>query len=71
MTSNDAAEQIHIIEYDPSYAGAIADMWNLSNGGGTKQRTEEIVLREMEISSNLLVFLAVDGKEVIGCPRLR
>ncbi|WP_438351001.1 GNAT family N-acetyltransferase [Paenibacillus sp. FA6] len=69
MTTNDTAEQIRIIEYDPSYAGAVADMWNLSNeswGGGTKQRTEETVRREMETSSNLHEFLAVDGKEVIG-----
>jgi ribosomal protein S18 acetylase RimI-like enzyme len=69
MTTNTTAEQIRIIEYDPSYAKAVADMWNLSNeswGGGTKQRTEETVRREMEISSHLHVFLAVDGKEVVG-----
>jgi ribosomal protein S18 acetylase RimI-like enzyme len=69
MTTNTTAEQIRIIEYDPSYAGALADMWNRSNeswGGGTNQRTEDIVRREMEISSNLHVFLAVDGEEVVG-----
>ncbi|WP_042162007.1 GNAT family N-acetyltransferase [Paenibacillus gorillae] len=69
MTTNTAAEQIRIVEYDPSYAGALADMWNLSKeswGGGNDQRTEDTVRREMETSSNLHVFLAVDGKEVVG-----
>ncbi|WP_339320096.1 GNAT family N-acetyltransferase [Paenibacillus sp. FSL R10-2734] len=69
MTAITKAEQIRIIEYDPSYAGAVAEMWNRSNeswGGGTNQRTEDMVRREMEISSNLYVFLAVDGKEVVG-----
>ncbi|AOZ91190.1 GNAT family N-acetyltransferase [Paenibacillus crassostreae] len=69
MTVNTTMEQIRIIEYDPSYAGAVAEMWNRSNeswGGGTNQRTEDSVRREMEISSNLHVFLAIDGKEVVG-----
>ncbi|WP_019910282.1 GNAT family N-acetyltransferase [Paenibacillus sp. HW567] len=69
MTVNTTAEQIRIIEYDPSYAGAVAEMWNRSSeswGGGTHQRTEDSVRREMEVSSNLHVFLAVDGKEVVG-----
>lgn len=69
MTTSTSTEQIDIIEYEPSYARALADMWNLSNeswGGGTTQRTEETVRREMEISSNLNAYLAVDGKEVVG-----
>ncbi|MFE4709839.1 GNAT family N-acetyltransferase [Paenibacillus sp. NPDC056722] len=69
MAINTTAKQIQIIEYDPSYAGALAEMWNLSNeswGGGTNQRTEDTVRREMETSSNLHAFLAVDGKEVVG-----
>lgn len=69
MTVKTTAEQIRIIEYDPSYAKAVAEMWNRSNeswGGGTNQRTEDTVRREMEISSNLNVFLAVDGEEVVG-----
>lgn len=69
MTVKTTAEQIRIIEYDSSYAGAVAEMWNRSNeswGGGTNQRTEDSVRREMEISSNLNAFLAVDGKEVVG-----
>ncbi|WP_063565342.1 GNAT family N-acetyltransferase [Paenibacillus sp. O199] len=69
MTVTSIMEQIRIIEYDPSYAAAIADMWNRSNeswGGGTNQRTEDTVRREMETSSNLHVFLAVHEKEVVG-----
>ncbi|WP_379144441.1 GNAT family N-acetyltransferase [Paenibacillus sp. sgz500992] len=69
MTAIIPTEQIRIIEYDPSYAGAVAEMWNRSNeswGGGTNHRTEDSVRREMEVSANLHVFLAVDGKEVVG-----
>ncbi|WP_018755479.1 GNAT family N-acetyltransferase [Paenibacillus terrigena] len=69
MTSNITAERIRIIEYDPSYAGALAEMWNRSNeswGGGTDQRTEDSVRRELEISSHLHLFIAVDGEEVVG-----
>jgi len=69
MTAISTTEQIRIVEYDPSYAGALAEMWNRSNeswGGGGTLRTEDTVRREMESSSNLHVFLAVDGKEVVG-----
>ncbi|MGN7760539.1 N-acetyltransferase family protein [Paenibacillus sp. 22594] len=69
MTINITAEPIRIVEYDPSYAGALADMWNRSNenwGGGTNLRTEDSIRRKMEISSNLHAFLAVDGEEVVG-----
>lgn len=69
MTANTLMEPVHIIEYDPIYAGALAEMWNRSNeswGGGTNQRTEDTVRREMETTSNLHVFLAVAGKEVVG-----
>ncbi|MGX1829115.1 GNAT family N-acetyltransferase [Paenibacillus taichungensis] len=69
MTVTSIIDQIRIIEYDPSYAAAVAEMWNRSNeswGGGTNQRTEDTVRREMETSSNLHVFLAVHEKEVVG-----
>ncbi|WP_405153560.1 GNAT family N-acetyltransferase [Paenibacillus sp. FSL K6-0108] len=69
MTVTSIIEQIRIIEYDPSYAAALADMWNRSNeswGGGTNQRTEDTVRREMESSSNLNAFLAVHENEVVG-----
>lgn len=69
LTTSIIPEQIQIIEYDPSYAGALAEMWNRSNeswGGGSNHRTEESVRREKETSSNLHEFIAVDGKEVVG-----
>lgn len=65
MTVKTTAEQIRIIEYDSSYAGAVAEMWNRSNeswGGGTNQRTEDSVRREMEISSILMPFLPLMAK---------
>ncbi len=67
--ANTVAEQVRIIEYDPSYAGALAEMWNRSKdswGGGTNQKTEANVRRMMEVSSHLHAFLAVDGGEVVG-----
>ncbi|MEO3944796.1 GNAT family N-acetyltransferase [Gorillibacterium sp. CAU 1737] len=63
------AEPIRIIEYSRPYAKAVADMWNRSTeswGGGNSTKTEEDVLRDMENSTNLHVFLAVDGDEVVG-----
>lgn len=69
MSANPITETIRIVEYDPSLAGAVADMWNRSNeswGGGSIRRTEDTVRREMETTSNLHVFLAVDGGEVVG-----
>ncbi len=69
MTVNTVGEQIRIIEYEASYAGALAEMWNRSSeswGGGTNKKTEDSVRREMEISSHLHNFLAVDGDEVAG-----
>ncbi|WP_440111621.1 GNAT family N-acetyltransferase [Paenibacillus sp. QZ-Y1] len=69
MTVTSIISQIRIIEYDPSYAAALADMWNRSNeswGGGTSLRTEDTVRQEMESSSNLHAFLAVHEQEVVG-----
>ncbi|WP_150267431.1 GNAT family N-acetyltransferase [Paenibacillus tepidiphilus] len=69
MTANTTVDLIRIVEYDPSYAGAVAEMWNRSSeswGGGTGQRTEDSVRREMETTSNLHVFLAVAGQDVVG-----
>lgn len=63
------AENIRIVEYEPRYAKSIADMWNLSGdswGGDGTIRTEDSVRQEHENSTNLHVFLAVDGEEVVG-----
>jgi len=62
-------DDIKILEYNPSFAKAVADMWNRSSegwNGSIMNRTEETVLREHENASHLNVFLAVKGEEVIG-----
>ncbi|GGH47301.1 hypothetical protein GCM10008014_10510 [Paenibacillus silvae] len=69
MSVQTIIDQIHIVEYDHSYAASLADMWNRSNeswGGGTRQRTEEAVRQEMENSSNLHEYLAIHNEEVVG-----
>jgi len=63
------AGDVRIVEFNPSYAKGVADMWNRSAdgwNGSARNRTEETVLREHENSSHLNVFLAVKGEEVIG-----
>lgn len=60
---------IRIVNYDHSYAGRVADMWNKSVnnwGGNNAIRTEESVVREHDNSFNLDVFLALDNDEVVG-----
>ncbi len=62
-------EDIRIVEYEPSWAKAVADMWNKSSegwNGSITSKTEDSVLREHENASHLNVFLAVKGDEVIG-----
>ena len=69
MKSVDVLDTIQIVEYDPSYAQAIADMWNCSQeswGGGNRVRSAENVAQDMENAGNLRVFLAIQGNEVIG-----
>ncbi|RXZ81632.1 GNAT family N-acetyltransferase [Paenibacillaceae bacterium] len=61
--------EIRIVEYAPEYARSLAEMWNLSRdswGGGGPMRTEQTIIAEHESASLLNVFLAVDGKEVVG-----
>ncbi|HET7627247.1 MAG TPA: GNAT family N-acetyltransferase [Bacillales bacterium] len=60
---------IRIVEYETKWAKAVADMWNKSQdnwGGGSAVRTEEQVLQQEANSSNLHLYLAVDGDEVVG-----
>jgi len=69
MSSILQSEQIQIVEYDPGYAQAIADMWNESHeswGGSNRVRTAESVARDIENESNLKLFLAVIGSKVVG-----
>ncbi|MBY6037641.1 GNAT family N-acetyltransferase [Fictibacillus nanhaiensis] len=62
-------EQITIVEYDPSYAAAVAEMWNKSQdgwGGGNSIMTEDQVLKQEANSTNLHLYLALDGDKVVG-----
>lgn len=62
-------EEIKIVEYEPSLAAAVADMWNKSSSGWNgmnTERTPETVIREHSNAHHLNVFLAVSGDEVIG-----
>ncbi|WP_257350900.1 GNAT family N-acetyltransferase [Pseudalkalibacillus decolorationis] len=66
---NQATEQIKIVEYDPSYAAAVAEMWNNSQdgwGGGNTVQTAEQVIKQEANSTNLHLFLALDGEKVVG-----
>ncbi len=65
--------EFKLVEYDPKYAKAIADMWNVSKegwNGESDHKTEESVKRKEEISSHLNLYLALDGKKVIGYCKL-
>ncbi|WP_233569750.1 GNAT family N-acetyltransferase [Falsibacillus albus] len=62
-------KQYEIVEYHPKYAAAVAEMWNNSQdgwGGGNTIQTEEQVLKQEANSTNLHLFLALDGEKVVG-----
>ncbi|WP_408007225.1 GNAT family N-acetyltransferase [Pseudalkalibacillus sp. A8] len=62
-------DQIKIVEYEPSYAAAVAEMWNHSQdgwGGGNTVKTEEQILKEEANSTNLHLYLALEGEKVVG-----
>ncbi|MCF6138258.1 GNAT family N-acetyltransferase [Pseudalkalibacillus berkeleyi] len=64
-----AVDQIKIVEYDPSYAAAVAKMWNKSRdgwGGSNTVQTEEQVLKQEANTTNLHTYLALEGDEVVG-----
>lgn len=61
--------QIRIVEYERRYAKALAEMWNQSGsnwGGFDLVYTEETIIQEVEGSTNLHNWLALDGDEVVG-----
>ncbi|UUZ89957.1 GNAT family N-acetyltransferase [Paenibacillus sp. P25] len=69
MSPANATNSIQIVEYEPRYAQAVADMWNCSQeswGGNSRIRTAENVAREHENAGHLKVFLALHGNEVVG-----
>ncbi|MFZ5353839.1 MAG: GNAT family N-acetyltransferase [Bacillota bacterium] len=62
-------ENLRIVEYDSSYAKAIADMWNKSGenwGGLSIVYTEENIIKEHNGAAHLNVYLALEGEEVVG-----
>lgn len=62
-------KDIKIIEYRPMYAKSIAEMWQKSAdgwGGKYSDMTEEKVLREIEGSSSINIYLAEKNGEIIG-----
>ncbi|WP_170006167.1 GNAT family N-acetyltransferase [Bacillus fonticola] len=62
-------QKIEIVEYHEGLAAAVAQMWNLSRdgwGGDAHVTTEEKVRTQEANSSNLHLYLALDGNEVVG-----
>ncbi|KAB2338207.1 GNAT family N-acetyltransferase [Cytobacillus depressus] len=60
---------ITIVEYNEGLAKGIAKMWNLSRdswGGDKKVHTEESVKAKEASSENIILYLAMDGDEVVG-----
>ena len=60
---------IKIVEYQPSLAASIAEMWNLSNddwGGSDTLRTESSIIAEHETATHFNVYIAVDGETAVG-----
>jgi ribosomal protein S18 acetylase RimI-like enzyme len=58
-----------IVEYDPSHAAAVAEMWSRSGdswGGYNIEITEESVRQEEELSPYVNLYLAAAGDEVVG-----
>lgn len=62
-------EQVKIVEYHEGLAKGIAKMWNESRenwGGDSIVTTEEEVKEKESNSTNLYLFLALVGEEVVG-----
>jgi len=60
---------IKIVEYEPSLAAGIAEMWNLSSddwGGSGSLKTASQIISEHETASFFNVYIAMDGDTVVG-----
>lgn len=60
---------IRIVEYVPSYAKSLADMWRKSSEGWNGfylDTTEEEMLTKHEGTTNINTYLALMGEEVVG-----
>ncbi|HET7656648.1 MAG TPA: GNAT family N-acetyltransferase, partial [Bacillales bacterium] len=61
--------EIKIVEYEPGLAAAVAEMWTESQdnwGGGSAVTTKEQVLQQEANSSNLNLYIAMDGDKAVG-----
>lgn len=66
-------KDIKIVEYNPSLAKGIAEMWNNSGEGWNGDRgyeTEQMILDKEEKSSHLNLYIAMDGEKVVGYCKL-
>jgi len=64
---------IRLVEYDPSYAAGVADMWSKSGdswGGYNVDLPAETVRRDEAASPHLNLYLALDGDVVAGYCKL-
>jgi RimJ/RimL family protein N-acetyltransferase len=62
-------EGLNLVQYDSSYAKAIAEMWKKSSegwNGGFADATEESVLKELEASTSINIYLAEKEGEILG-----
>lgn len=62
-------ENLKIVEYKPSYAAAVADMWRRSTdgwNGSWADETEENVLKAHENSTDFNTYLALLEEDVVG-----
>jgi ribosomal protein S18 acetylase RimI-like enzyme len=62
-------QKIDIVDYHGGLAAGVAEMWNLSRegwGGDSHVTTEEKVRTQEANSSNLNLYLAMDGEKVVG-----
>lgn len=60
---------MNIVEYNHSYAAAVAKMWNMSNsswGNDDSLQTEQDVINRESNSGNIKLYLAIDNDEVVG-----
>lgn len=60
---------IKVVDYEPKWAKAVAEMWNDSQeswGGGSSIMTEQEVLQQEDNSSNLNLYIALDGEKAVG-----
>jgi GNAT superfamily N-acetyltransferase len=63
------AMKMKIVEYDPSLAGKVAEMWNNSQEGWGGERTvmtEEHVQTQEENSTNKHLYITLDGEKAVG-----